>query len=70
MLLGKILLQRYKIIKAIDGGSFGNTYLAIDTAFPGEPHQVVKHLCPQNDEPENVKIPLLCHSPRLKSSKK
>jgi len=56
MFLGKVLLQRYKIIKAIDGGSFGNTYLAIDMAFPGEPHRVVKHLCPQNDDPENVEI--------------
>jgi eukaryotic-like serine/threonine-protein kinase len=56
MLLGKVLLQRYKIIEGIGSGAFGNTYLAIDMAFPGEPHRVVKHLCPQNDDPENVEI--------------
>lgn len=56
MLLGKVLLQQYKIIEEIGSGAFGNTYLATDTAFPGEPHRVVKHLCPQNDDPENVEI--------------
>jgi tetratricopeptide (TPR) repeat protein len=56
MPIDKVLLKRYKVIEAIGGGAFGNTYLAIDTAFPGEPHRVVKHLCPQNDEPENVEI--------------
>jgi eukaryotic-like serine/threonine-protein kinase len=56
MPIDKVLLKRYKVIKAIGGGAFGNTYLAIDTAFPGEPHRVVKHLCPQNDEPKNVEI--------------
>jgi eukaryotic-like serine/threonine-protein kinase len=41
MLLGKVLLQRYKIIEEIGSGAFGNTYLATDTAFPGEPHRLI-----------------------------
>jgi eukaryotic-like serine/threonine-protein kinase len=56
MLLGKVLLKRYKVIEEIGSGAFGNTYIAIDTAFPGEPRLVVKHLSPNNNEPENLKI--------------
>ncbi|MEY4520345.1 MAG: hypothetical protein RLZZ499_2945 [Cyanobacteriota bacterium] len=48
MLLGKVLLKRYKVIKEIGSGAFGHTYIAIDTAFPGEPRLVVKHLSPHN----------------------
>ncbi|MEB3150951.1 MAG: GUN4 domain-containing protein [Sphaerospermopsis sp.] len=39
-----ILLSRYKIIKQIGTGGFGDTYLAEDTALPGNPKCVVKHL--------------------------
>jgi serine/threonine protein kinase len=56
MLLGKVLLKRYKIIEEIGSGAFANTYIAIDTAFPGEPRLVVKHLSPNNNEPDNLKI--------------
>jgi eukaryotic-like serine/threonine-protein kinase len=56
MLLGKVLLKRYKVIEEIGSGAFGNTYIAIDTAFPGEPRLVVKHLSPNNSESDNLKI--------------
>lgn len=39
-----ILLSRYKIIKQIGTGGFGDTHLAEDTALPGNPYCVVKHL--------------------------
>jgi eukaryotic-like serine/threonine-protein kinase len=56
MLLGKVLFKQYKVIEEIGSGAFGHTYIAIDTAFPGEPRRVVKHLSPHNSEPRNLKI--------------
>jgi serine/threonine-protein kinase len=38
------LLSRYKIIKELGEGGFGDTHLAEDTALPGNPYCVVKHL--------------------------
>jgi eukaryotic-like serine/threonine-protein kinase len=56
MSIDKVLLKRYKVTEAIGEGAFGTTYIAIDTAFPGQPRLVVKHLCPHNSDPESVKI--------------
>ena len=56
MLIGKTLFKQYKIVEDIGSGAFGNTYIAIDTAFPGEPRRVVKHLCPYNEDPEALEI--------------
>jgi eukaryotic-like serine/threonine-protein kinase len=56
MLLGQVLLKRYKIIEKIGSGAFGHTYIAIDTAFPGEPRRVVKHLSPHRSEPKHLEL--------------
>lgn len=56
MLIGKILLKRYQIVEEIGRGSFGHTYKAIDTAFPGKPYCVVKHLSPHNDDSKALEI--------------
>lgn len=56
MLLDRILRQRYQIIKKIGGGSFGDTYLAIDRDYPGERHCVVKHLSPKNTAPQVIAL--------------
>ena len=56
MLIDQILRQRYKIIKHIGSGGFGDTYLAVDLDFPGERKSVVKHLSPKNSDPGAVAI--------------
>jgi serine/threonine-protein kinase len=56
MLIGKILLKRYQIVEEIGSGAFGHTYKAIDAAFPGKPHCVVKHLSPHNDDSKALEI--------------
>ncbi|XZO01867.1 MAG: protein kinase domain-containing protein [Microcoleus sp.] len=48
---GTILDNRYQIIKFLDGGGFGDTYLAQDLKLPGKPHCVVKHLKPKDNRP-------------------
>ncbi|KAI9130998.1 serine/threonine protein kinase [Acaryochloris sp. CCMEE 5410] len=47
----KILGGRYKILQPLGSGGFGETFLAEDTQFPGNPHCVVKKLKPQLDNP-------------------
>ena len=47
-LIGEILDKRYKITKRLGEGSFGDTYLAIDTRSKTQLHRVVKHLHPKN----------------------
>ena len=44
---GTILKQRYKIIRSLGSGGFGDTYLAQDLGRLGNPKCVVKHLKPK-----------------------
>lgn len=47
----QLLCRRYRIIRGIGSGGFGQTYLAEDTQRPGNPYCVVKQLKPiYNDE--------------------
>ena len=55
MLIGKVLLKRYEVIEEIGFGGFGHTYITIDLAFPGNPRQVLKHLCPKHQDRRTLK---------------
>lgn len=49
-MIGKLLDHRYKVIRILATGGFGETYIAEDTKRPGNPICVVKHLKPANSE--------------------
>jgi serine/threonine-protein kinase len=50
-MLGTKLRNRYHIVKELGVGGFGQTFLAQDCDFPGQPWCVVKQLKPQAKEP-------------------
>jgi len=56
MFVGKTLRNRYKIIKVLGSGGFGDTYLAQDTDLPGHPTCVVKQLKPKDTSPNVLPI--------------
>lgn len=45
-MLGLILGGRYRVLRVLGAGSFGHTYLAVDSHRPDSPQCVVKHLRP------------------------
>jgi serine/threonine protein kinase, bacterial len=49
-MIGKLLDYRYKIIRVLATGGFGETYVAEDTKRPGNPVCVVKHLKPASSD--------------------
>ncbi len=49
-MIGSKIGGRYRIVKELGKGAFGQTYLAQDTNIPGNPQCVVKHLKPQADD--------------------
>jgi serine/threonine protein kinase, bacterial len=51
-MIGKVLDYRYRIIRVLATGGFGQTYIAEDTRRPGNPICVVKHLKPSSFEPK------------------
>ena len=55
-MLGKTLSGRYKIVKELGSGGFGQTFLAEDLQLPGNPICVVKQLKPKFTEPSALEI--------------
>ncbi|MFN6464617.1 MAG: CHASE2 domain-containing serine/threonine-protein kinase [Nostoc sp. DedVER02] len=55
-LSGKILAQRYKIVKVLGSGGFSETYVAEDTQRPGNPLCVLKQLKPASTKPEALQL--------------
>lgn len=55
-LSGKVLAQRYKIVKVLGSGGFSETYIAIDTQRPGNPRCVVKQLKPASTKSEALQL--------------
>jgi eukaryotic-like serine/threonine-protein kinase len=53
---GYLLRNRYRIEKALAVGGFGETYLAIDCDYPGQPRMVVKHLISKDLDPAALNI--------------
>jgi serine/threonine protein kinase len=53
-MIGKLLKERYKIIKTLGIGGFGHTYLAEAIKSPSNPVCVVKQLKPLNTLPEQL----------------
>lgn len=49
-MLGTLLNDRYKIIRGLGGGGFGQTYLAEDIRQPGSPRCVVKQFQPASQD--------------------
>lgn len=55
-MLGRVLVSRYQIIRAMAQGGFGKTFLAEDILLPGKPHCVVKQLKVSQEDTAALKI--------------
>ncbi|AKG22116.1 serine/threonine-protein kinase [Calothrix sp. 336/3] len=55
-MIGQILDGRYQIIQELGRGGFGETFVAIDTKRPGNPHCVVKQLQPKSTHPRALEL--------------
>ncbi len=55
-MLDTLLDGRYKIIKTLSKGGFGQTYIAEDTRRPGCPQCVVKHLRPASQDTQFLQV--------------
>ncbi|NET32365.1 MAG: CHASE2 domain-containing protein [Cyanothece sp. SIO1E1] len=55
-MLGTLLANRYKILRVLGAGGFGQTYVAEDTQNSDWPICVVKHLKPASNEPQFLEV--------------
>jgi serine/threonine protein kinase len=53
-MIGQLIDRRYLITQRLSSGGFGETFLAQDTRFPGNPLCVVKQLKPASDDPKHI----------------
>ncbi|WP_416674060.1 protein kinase domain-containing protein [Egbenema bharatensis] len=53
-MIGHLIDRRYLITQRLSSGGFGETYLAQDTRFPGNPLCVVKQLKPASNNPKHI----------------
>ncbi len=56
LMLEALLSGRYKILRILGTGGFGQTYVAEDTQRPDHPICVVKHLRPSSQDPEFLQV--------------
>ncbi|MGA1355697.1 MAG: CHASE2 domain-containing protein [Prochlorothrix sp.] len=54
--LGGILANRYQIRSILGEGGFGVTYIAQDQQRPGQPHCVIKRLCPARQDARFLQV--------------
>ncbi|NMG06874.1 FHA domain-containing serine/threonine-protein kinase [Brasilonema sp. UFV-L1] len=51
-MIGQLLAGRYKVLKVLGEGGFGQTYIAEDVHLPGNPKCVLKHLKTSSTDPD------------------
>ena len=55
-MLGEVIGGRYRIVRYLGGGGFGQTYLSEDQHLPGKPQCVVKKLMPRVNDPRAFEV--------------
>lgn len=55
-MIGQTLDGRYRVVRSLETGGFGQTFVAEDTRRPGNPACVVKHLQPACTDPDFLQV--------------
>ncbi|MEO0541951.1 MAG: protein kinase, partial [Cyanobacteria bacterium P01_A01_bin.105] len=55
-MLGKVLNHRYKLLRVLGAGGFGQTFIALDLQRAGNPECVVKQLRPASQDTSFLKV--------------
>lgn len=65
-MIGQLLADRYQIVQSTGSGTYGESYLALDTYRPGYPRCVVKKLQPLSDGPKTPQMIKLLLKTKIK----